>query len=153
VRWKNLVRKAPQLNHYNTLDDETLIEADTAVYPFLAKTLDRGLDRSIFGNFFVTMGKKRMQEEYPISEIIDAANLSEKVVIEYIMTEFVPESPTKMYQSMGIISQVSEFFLLGCFYITKGYLETVYTRMNNYDKLSESLLKKYFRDDFFFKEG
>jgi len=151
LRWKNMVRKSPQLNHYNTLEDEALIEGNIAVYPLLAKTLDRGFDRSILGNFFVTIGKNRMKDEYPISEVIYAVHLAEKVVIEYIMTEFAPESPAKMYQSMGMLSQISEFFLLGCFYLTKGYLETVYTHMNNYDKLSESLLKKYFRDDFFFK--
>jgi hypothetical protein len=67
------------------------------------------------------------------------------------MTEFAPESPVKMYQSMGVISQVSEFFLLGCFYLTKGYLEAVYTKMNVHDSVEEELLKKYFKDDFFFK--
>ena len=153
VRWKNMVRKAQQLKHYNTLDDEALIEADAPIYPILAKIIDRGPDRSLMGNFFVTRGKIRLQDGFPISEIIYAVNLAEKVIIEYIMTEFAPESPAKMYQSMGIISQVSEFFLMGCFYITKGYLEAVYTQMNNHDKLSEGLLKKYFRDDFFFKQG
>jgi len=150
-RWKTLVRKAQQLKHYNTLADATLIEANASIYPLLSKALDRGLDRSVMGNYFVNMGKDRMQNGYPISEIIYAVNLSEKVIIEYIMTEFAPQSPVKMYQSMGIISEVSEFFLLGCFYLTKGYLEAVYTKMNSHDKVSEELLKKYFKDDFFFK--
>ena len=153
IKWKNLVRKAPQLKHYNTLDDETLIEADTGFFPLLSKTLDRGLDRSLMGNFFVNVGKKRMQEGFPISEVIYAVNLTEKITIEYIMTEFAPESPVRMYQSMGVVSRVSEFFLLGCFYITKGYLEAVYTTMNSNDSVSEELLKKYFKDDFFFKQG
>ena len=152
VRWKNTVRKAPQLKHYNTLDDETLIESDAAIYPLLSKIIDRGFDRSILGNFFVNLGKKQMQNGFPISEIIYAINLSEKIIIEYIMTDYAPESPGKMYQSMGVISQVSEFYLLGCFYLTKGYLEAVYTKMNIHDQLSEELLKKYFKDDFFFKK-
>ena len=152
VRWKNMVRKAQQLKHYNTLDDEALVEGDSDIYPLLGKILDKGLDRSLMGSFFVTMGKNRMQEGYPISEIIYAVNLAQKIIIEYIMTEFAPENPSRMYQSMGIVSQISEFFLLGCFYLTKGYLEAVYTQMNNYDKLSEGLLKKYFRDDFFFRQ-
>ena len=152
IKWKNMVRKAHQLKHYNTMDDEALIESNASIYPLLAKILDRGLDRSLMGSFFVTEGKKRMQEGYPVSEIIYAENLSQKIIIEYILTEFAPESPARMYQSMGIISQLSEFFLLGCFYLTKGYLEAVYTQMNNYDNLSEGLLKKYFRDDFFFKQ-
>ena len=152
ARWKNMVRKAPQLKHYNTTEDATLLEGDADVYPLLAKTIDRGLDRSLLGNFFVSMGKQRMQEGFPVSEVIYAIALSEKVLIEYIMTEFAPESPVRMYQSMGVISKISEFYLLGCFYLTKGYLEAVYTKMNIHDSVSEEFLKKYFKDDFFFKK-
>ena len=147
-----MVRKAPQLKHYNTLDDDTLIDANMAFYPLLAKTIDRGLDRSIMGNFFVNLGKKGMQEGFPVSELIYGANLVQKIIVGYIMTEFAPENPVRMYQSMGATTQVSEFFLLGCFYLTKGYLEAVYTHMNVHDQVSEDLLKKYFKDDFFFKK-
>jgi hypothetical protein len=153
IKWKNMVRKANQLKLYNSMDDETLIESDKPIYGLLSRTLDRGLDRSLVGDFFVRLGKERLQDGFPISEIIYAMNLAERIVIEYIMTEFAPESPVRMYQSMGVISQVSEFFLLGCFYITKGFLEAVYTKMNVHDSVSEELLKKYFNDDFFFKKS
>jgi len=151
VKWKNLVRKTPQLKHYNTLSDEALIEADAPLYPVLSKTLDRGWSQSQIGNFFVNKGKERMHDGFPVSEIIYALSLAERIVIEYVMTEFAPESPVRMYQSMGIVSKVSEFFLLACFYVTKGFLEAVYTEMNVHDSVEEALLKKYFRDDFFFK--
>jgi len=152
IKWKNMVRKAEQLKHYNSMDDDSLIENDKPIYSLLSRTLDRGLDRSLLGGFFVKFGKDRLQEGFPISEIIYAMNLAERIVIEYILTEFAPESPVRMYQSMGVISQVSEFFLLGCFYLTKGFLEAVYTKMNVHDSVSEELLKKYFNDDFFFKK-
>jgi len=152
IKWKNMVRKAPQLKHYNSMDDETLIESDKPVYNLLSRSLDRGLDRSIVGGFFAKLGKDRLQGSFPISEVIYAINLEEKIVIEYVMTEFAPESPVRMYQSMGVVSQISEFFLLGCFYLTKGFLEAVYTKMNVHDSVSEELLKKYFNDDFFFKK-
>jgi hypothetical protein len=152
VKWKNMVRKAHQLKHYNTLDDEDLIERDADFYHLLSRTLDRGLDRIRVGTFFVNMGKERMRDGCPISEAIYAIHLNQKIIIEYVMTEFAPESPVRMYQSMGVVSQISEFFLMGCFYLTKGYLEAVYTKMNVHDKVSEELLKKYFKDDFFFKQ-
>jgi hypothetical protein len=134
------------------MDDETLIESDKPVYTLLARTLDRGFDRSLIGDFFVKLGTQRLQGSFPVSEIIYAMSLEEKIIIEYVMTEFAPDSPVRMYQSMGVISQISEFFLLGCFYMTKGSLEAVYTKMNIHDSVSEELLKKYFRDDFFFKK-
>ncbi|MDR0399488.1 MAG: hypothetical protein LBH51_00920 [Treponema sp.] len=152
VRWKERIRKSPHLRHYNALDDEALVELDMVFYPLLARTLSRGLDRSILGGFFVDLGKKRMDEGFPISEVIYAVNLAQKGVIEYIMTDYAPENTLRMYQSMGIITEVSEFFLLGCFYLTKGFLESTYTHMNNRDNVSKELLNKYFRDDFFFKK-
>jgi len=152
VKWKNLVRKTPQLKHYNTLSDEALMEINASVYPIISKTLDRGLDRTVIGNYYANIGKERMQSGYPISEVIYVISITERLVFEYIMTEYAPENPVRMYSSMGIISQLSEFFLLGCFYLTKGFLEAVYTKMNVHDSVEEALLKKYFKDDFFFKK-
>ena len=151
-RWKDSIRKNPQLKHFNEMDDAALIEEDAKFYPLLARTLDRGLDRSLVGNFFVTMGKNRMRDGFPISEVIFALNLDQKSVIEFLMTEFAPENPMRMYQSMGALTQVAEFCLLASFYISKGFLEETYTSMSASDKISEELLKKYFKDDFFFKK-
>jgi hypothetical protein len=153
VKWKGMVRKAPQLKHYNALSDQALIEADAPLYPVLARILDLGLDRSLIGEFFVKMGKNRMGDGFPVSEVIYTVNLAQKIVIEYIMTEFAPESPVRMYQAMDLVTRVSEFFILGCFYLTKGFLEATYTRMNSSGSVSEEFLKEYFRDDFFFKNN
>jgi hypothetical protein len=152
IRWKDKIRRSSQLKNYNALADDPLIEGDRSFYPLLARTLDRGLDRTLVGEFFVKLGKTRMADGFPISEVIYAVNLAEQVVIEYIMTDFVLDSTVRMYQAMGIVTKVSEFFLLGCFYLTKGFLEATYTHMSRNDAVSEELLKKYFRDDFFFKK-
>ena len=152
LRWKGMVRKAQQLKHYNSMNDTALIEMDKTFYPVLARTLDRGLNHSIVGEFYVRGGKERMRAGFPISEVIYALNLNQEVVIEYIMTEFAPENSMRMYESMGALTKVAEFCLLGSFYISRGFLEETYTSMNKHDKVSEELLKKYLRDDFFFKE-
>ena len=152
VRWKGHIRKAPHLKHYNKMDDDTLIDINRPFYPLLARTLDRGLDRSLVGGFFVKLGKDRLHEGFPVSEVIFDFNLTQTVVIEYIMTEIAPDNPMRMYSSMGAVTRIAEFFLLGSFYVTKGFLEETYTGMRHYDKVSEELLKKYFKDDFFFKQ-
>ncbi|MDR2397761.1 MAG: hypothetical protein LBD74_03260 [Spirochaetaceae bacterium] len=151
-RWRDAIRKAPQLRHYNALQDEPLEQLNAPVYPVLSRTLDRGIDRSLVGNFFVSLGKTRMQASFPVSEVIYALNLTQQTVIEYLMTDFVLDNPLRMYQAMGAITRVAEFFILGCFYTTKGFLEATYTHMSKHDAVSEALLKKYFRDDFFFKK-
>jgi len=151
LRWKSNIRRTPQLKHYNNMDDDSLLEINKPFYPLLAHTLDRGLDRSLVGGFFVKLGKERLTEGFPVSEVIFDFNLTQTVVIEYIMTEFAPDNPMRMYQSMGAVTRIAEFFLLGSFYVTKGFLEETYTSMKKQDKISEELLKKYFNDDFFFK--
>jgi hypothetical protein len=151
LKWKDQIRKAPQLKHYNRMDDDALIESDIQVYPMLARMLDRGLDRSLLGDFFVRLGKSRMKLGCPISEVIYGCSLAQKVVIEFLMTDSLDNS-IRMYQAMGAITRIAEFFLLGSFYITKGFLEATYTTMSSSDKVSEELLKKYFKDDFFFKK-
>ncbi|MDR2663360.1 MAG: hypothetical protein LBC31_10240 [Treponema sp.] len=152
LRWKNLIRKAPQLRHYNEMEDALLVDADAPFYPLLARTLDRGLDRAVVGDFFVKLGKDRMQAGFPVSEVIYAVNLAEQVVISYLMTDFVLDSTVRMYEAMGAVNRVAEFFILGCFYITKGFLEATYTTMRKKDAVSDELLKRYFKDDFFFKQ-
>jgi len=153
ARWRDAIRKSPQLKHYNELDDNTLIDIKVPLYPLLARTLDRGLAPSAFGEFFIAMGKNRMQAGFPISEVIFAVNLFQQTVIEYLMIEFAPENPMRMYQAMGALSRVAEFCLRGSFYICKGFLEETYTSMSVHEQVSEDLLKKYFKDDFFFKGG
>ena len=152
-RWKAQIRKSPQLKHYNSMSDDELIDINSKYYPLLAKTLDRGLDRALVGDFFVKIGKTREKAAFPVSEVIYGLNLAQQVVISYMMTDFIMDSTVRMYQAMGTVTRVSEFFLLGCFYITKGFLEATYQEMSQNDKVSEELLKKYFRDDFFFKNN
>ncbi|MHC6201901.1 histidine kinase N-terminal domain-containing protein [Breznakiellaceae bacterium SP9] len=151
-KWKDSIRKNPQLKHYNMMDDASLIEINAKFYPLLGRTLDRGLDRTIVGGSFVDLAKERMKGKFPVSELIYGCNLSQKAVIDYLMNDYAPESQVKMYQAMGIVNKVSEFFLLGCFYITKGYLEETYLTMSKNKSMSNELLKEYFRDDFFFKQ-
>jgi hypothetical protein len=118
----------------------------------LARSLDRGVDRSLVGDFFVSLGKSRMRKNFPISEVIYAVNLVQQVVIEYLMSDFELDSSLRMYEAMGVVTRVAEYFLLSCFYLTKGFLEATYIYMHQDDEVSETLLKKYFRDDFFFKK-
>ena len=152
LKWKDLIRKNPQLKHYQTINDDTLRAMGAAYYPVLARTLENGLDRRLIGDFFVRIGKERLQKGFPVSEVIFAINLIQKVVLEYLMTDFVLDSTIRMYQAMGVVTQIAEFFLSGAFYLIKGFLEETYVHMNKQDAVSEELLKKYFRDDFFFKK-
>lgn len=150
--WKDWVRKSPQLKHYNELTDAELIDLNADFYPVLASILERGLDKNTVGAYFVRLGKDRMRAEFPVSEVLYSLNLTQKVVIEYLMTDTVMDNSMQMYQAVEVMTRISEFFLLGSFFMTKGFLEETYVMLNSKEALSEEMLKRYFRDDFFFKD-
>jgi hypothetical protein len=151
-RWAAQIRKAPQLKHYNVLSDETLVAIGEAIFPQLAGFLEEGLNRSVLGAYFVKFGKGSVQHGFPLSESVYGLRLSQKVVLEYIESECIMDSSFTLYQTLSVIPKVADFFLLGCFYINKGFHEALFAQMNTADHVSEGLLKKYFKDDFFFKK-
>jgi hypothetical protein len=153
VRWKGLIRNESHLNHYQAMNDDELIELVRPIFPLLGMTLDRGFNRSNIGEFFVHLGKQRQNSNFPVSEVIYGLNMAQKVIIEFMMNEFAPENSMRMYQSLGALTKVSEFFLLGSFYVTKGFLEETYNVMSHHGKVSDEIMKKYFTDDFFFKNN
>jgi hypothetical protein len=151
-RWAKLIRKEPQLKHYNSFSDEQLCELNAPLYRQLARSIERGIDRKFIGGYFVQLGKDRMRMGFPISESVFAYNLCQKTVVNYISSEFVNDDPLALYQAFSAIEKVNEFFFLGCFYMIKGFLEQMYESMNNNHNVPEDLLKTYLRDDFFFKK-
>ncbi|MDR2600949.1 MAG: hypothetical protein LBC53_00635 [Spirochaetaceae bacterium] len=151
-RWKDLIRKSPHLRFYNKLNDDLLINIDGPIYQQLAKALDRGIDRSVVGDFFVRIGKDGQKKQFPLSEMVYSIKLDQEMLLEYIETEFILDNPLTMYQTLSILPKVADFFLLGIFYLIKGYNEQTYLTMNLKESVSEELLRKCFTDDFFFKK-
>jgi len=94
-----------------------------------------------------------MRDGFPISEVIFALTLFQQTVIEYLLTEFAPENPMRMYQAMGALTSVAKFCMMGSYFVSRGFLEETYVSMSVHDKVSEELLKKYFKDDFPFDGG
>jgi len=152
VIWKDAIRKAQQLKQFNELDDEKLIEMNSGLHLVLARVLDRGLDRSEVGSYFVRLGKDRMRLGFPLSEILYAVNTSQTTLIDFLLSELDLGSSLVLYQVIESIKRITEFYILGSFYITKGFLEETYVHLNIKESVSEELLKRYFRDDFFFKK-
>ena len=52
---------------------------------------------------------------------------------------------------MEAADQVGDFFFLGSYYLTKGYLEDTFMRMRREQCLDDETLNRYLPDDFFFK--
>jgi hypothetical protein len=150
--WMQKVRNSPNLKKYNTMSDNELMNVNDDLYRMLAKWIDRDIDKNNIGAFFVDLGKLRRREGYPVSEISFALLLAQRSVLEYLTNESLVDSSMVLYQILTLTKQVADFFFLGCYYMQKGYLEDTYIALNRDEVMTDDLLKKYFVDDFFFKD-
>lgn len=151
ARWKDRIREAGQLKHYNALSDECLTELIASLFPQLARFLESGLNKSVLGDYFVHMGKDSVLHGFPLSETVYGLHLSQQVILKYMESDLVLDDPVALYQGISVIAKVADFFLLGCYYVNKGFQEATIEKMSKTDKFSLDLLTKYFKDDFFFK--
>lgn len=151
-RWREVIRSAPEQKHYNALKDDRLDKLNESIFPQLARFLEHGLDRSILGEYFVKMGQNSVTRGFPLSETIYGLRVTQQIVLEYMESEFVLDNPIALYQALSIIPKVADFFILGCFYVNKGFQEATIEKMCVVDKIPMGTLTKYFKDDFFYKK-
>jgi hypothetical protein len=150
--WIKKVRKSDNMKVYNSLSDEKLIKINSRLYKILAKWFEKEIDKNQIGAFFVETGKERRTQGFSVSEVAFAILLAQRSVIEYITTSNLEDSAMALYSIVNLTSQVADFFLLGTYYMMKGYLEDTYIALNRDEAMPDDILKKYFNDEFFFKE-
>ena len=150
--WIQKVRKSPNLKKYNSLDEQQLLELNRDLYKNLGFWFSKDIDKNQVGAFFARLGKTRLKEGYPVSEISFSLLLAQRSVLEYLSQECVADNSMVLYQVLDLTRQVADFFFLGSYYMLKGYLEDAYLGLHNKESLSEEVLKKYLSDEFFFKD-
>lgn len=150
--WVKLVRKSGNLKIYNSLTDDTLQKNNGKVMRMLLLWFEKEADKNRIGAFFVDIGKNRRKEGYAVSEICYALFLAQHAVLEYISTNYINDSPIALYTTMNSSVQIADFFFLASYYMTKGYLEDTFIALNRDEAMPVDTLRKYFSDDFFFKD-
>lgn len=151
--WIRKIRKAANLKKYNSLPDEELQAMNVKLYKMLALWFEKEIDKNKIGSFFVDIGKLRRSEGFAVSEVTYALLLAQRSVLEYISNESTLDSSMALYNVLDLTNQVADFFFLGSYYMMKGYLEDTYVALSQDEAISEEVLKKYFSDEFFFKDS
>ncbi|GMO23552.1 MAG: hypothetical protein LBG79_00495 [Spirochaetaceae bacterium] len=152
LRWKEKIRSFPELKHYNALEDEMLISLIESIFPLLAGYLENGLDKSAFGGYFVRMGKSSVTHGFPLSETLYGLHLSQEIILKYMESEITMDGSVALYQAISVTAKIAGFFLLGCYYLNRGFQEGTIEKITANEKIPKELLIKYYKDDFFFKK-
>jgi len=151
-RWLAKLRKAENLSGLNGLGDPELLSVHGEIIRKLGRWFDKSADKNEIGAFFVMMGKEYCAQGIPLSELTYAINLDRKAVTEHIVDGENLEGAHRIYALMESLDEVGDFFFLGAYYLTKGFLEETFVRMKYDQRLDDETLNRYFPDDFFFKD-
>ena len=151
-RWLAKIRKVENLAALNGIEDAELLSVHGEIIRKLGRWFDKSADKNEIGAFFVMMGKEYCAQSIPLSELMFAINLGRKAVTEHIVEGEELEGAHRIFALMEALDQVGDFFFLGSYYLTKGYLENTFVRMRKDQCLDDETLNLYFPDDFFFKE-
>jgi hypothetical protein len=151
-RWLAKLRKAENVSAINAVEDAELLSVHGEIVRKLGRWFDKSADKNEIGAFFVMMGKEYCAQGIPLSELTFILNLDRKAVTEHIVEGEDLEGAHRIYALMEVADQVGDFFFLGLYYLTKGYLEDTFMRMRAEQRLDDETLNRYFPDDFFFKD-
>jgi hypothetical protein len=151
-RWLAKLRAAENLKEINKIAEGELLSIHEEAMRELARWFDRSGGKNEVGAFFVMIGKEYCAMGIPVSELTFALNLERKAVSEHLIEGEELEGAHRIYALMDAVDRVADFYFLGTYYMTKGYLEETFVRIRHDQKLSNESLGKYFKDDFFFKD-
>jgi hypothetical protein len=151
-RWLSKLRKAENTSAFGSLDEGELLSIHGEIIRKLGRWFDKSADKNEIGAFFVMMGKEYCAQSIPLSELTFALNLDRKAVTEHIVEGEDLEGAHRIYALMEVLDEVGDFFFLGAYYITKGYLEDTFMRLRNEQRIDDETLNKYLPDNFFFKD-
>lgn len=147
-----LIKATGQLVTLNTLPDEELLKMADDMLCMLARWFDKEADKNMIGAYGVTLGKMMCRKAVPISEIVFAIMVMRKQVAELVEEESILDNPALIYATIDDVSKINDYYFLLSYYLTKGYLEETFVSMRSEKTLSEEELKRFFKDDFFFKQ-
>jgi hypothetical protein len=150
--WLSKLRAAENLKSFRALSDAELRSIHEEILRKLARWFEKEADKNEIGAFFVMVGKEYCALGIPVSELTMALTQDRKAVVEYLVSNEDLEGAHRIYALMDAADQVADFFMLGSYYLTKGYLEETFLRLRRGEKMSNEVLGKYFKDDFFFKD-
>jgi hypothetical protein len=151
-RWLAKLRKAENMAALNGIDDGELLSIHGEVIRKLGRWFDKSADKNEIGAFFVMLGKEYCAQAVPLSELMFAINLDRKAVTEHIVEGEELEGAHRIYALMEVLDEMGDFFFLGAYYLTKGYLEDTFIRLQREQCLDDETLNRYLPDDFFFKD-
>ena len=148
-KWRDWIRRSHHMVTYQKLSDDVLVLRSKGVIENLGRWIDRGFTMEEVGKVYVDVGRERYREGFPLCEVGLALHYTKKVVWNHIMSEGLMTNALEIYQAMDLIVQIQNFFDIAAFYITRGFQEEMYLRMNRDGGIPVEALNRFFPPESF----
>jgi hypothetical protein len=152
ARWISLIREAPQVKALKNFSDQDLAALHNDMGGELARWLTGSSDRNALGSFFAGIGKEYSVSGVSLSELSLALALARKATVRRLVEDGMFENSSAIYAMFDASERVADFYALGNYYMTKGFLESTIERITKETRLEKTRIEEFFCDDLFYKK-
>jgi hypothetical protein len=128
-RWCEHIRRSVSTSTYQRLATEELAARHVRLFENLARWLEETMGRDELRRFFHELGKDRYLEGIPLWEVNYALLIAKSDFRDLIQSQGLLDSSLEFYQAFGLLSSMDQFFDLGNFHIIRGYMQALYTSL------------------------
>jgi hypothetical protein len=141
--WKEEVKKAKFTKTYHSLEDDEIIRRALMVFEHLVNWMKSGASNDEAEKYFENVGKDRLRQGIPLSEINYAFYLDKKIFWNFISNQKELMSNLNSSDTLEMMTLLSNYFDLGSFFLTQGYFYEFFRELDDGAVYSKDQLKDF----------
>lgn len=141
--------KCDKMENYKKLDKVKVIAREENVFKNMIEWLQTGHGDDKAEKFYENIGLERFKEGFPLAEINYALHIDKHVVWDYIVANKESGMFVNNDEFQNIAFLLSNYFDLGSFYMTRGYINGLYSAFENTGKFKQEELQSLFKNSAF----
>jgi hypothetical protein len=142
AKWAEEIKKSEYMDHYANLDKEELFRRGEILYLNMVSWLEEGASNVEIEGYFQGVGIERIKEGFSLTEIIYAIYLLKIILIDFLAVNKELISSTDISGAFEMNTILNNYFDLGIFFVTRGYSQELFSRIEQTKKFSKDELNK-----------
>jgi hypothetical protein len=119
--WLKDIKLNTKTPTYQSYNEKELYQRAFRVYSQLGKWISRDTSKEEIKSYWTSLGIKRREEKFPLSEIVLAIALVRRHLWQKIQSEGLLDSAYDLFQAMELYNRVTVFFDRAIYYTVLGY--------------------------------
>jgi len=140
--WAAEVKASEYMHTYHKLSLEKLEQRGKILFENLYKWLRTGAYNEEVETYFHEIGKTRINEGFPLSEIEHALYLEKKTMWSFVIWKEEILYDLAREEMIEVMSIINNYFDLGSFYVIRGYMGEMFKHLKETGKFTDEELQK-----------